>query len=181
MSKKYIGQQQNNNFVYPNNELTEYDVEIIHDVNNNMVSGTVTNLVAAITNGNQSIALQFDYNWIKNGAEPSFLSNGQLSLISLHLLTPTQKYFKPWTCVYNLSTTATTSNTVSGTATTTIPFGYTLVEGVYVLEFRFIAHRCIFPVIFNAQINYAPLTPTPTATPTSTPNPCILVGTVAYQ
>jgi len=177
MSKKYIGQIINPNFIYPNNELYEYDQEIIHDINNNMVSGSVTNFTAGFTNNNQSIAITFDYTWVKNGSEPSFLSNGQLSVLSVHLMTATQKYFKPWTCVYNVSTTATTSNTVSGSVSTTIPFGYTLVEGVYYFEFRFIAHRCILPAVINAQINYIQPTPTPTATP----NYCALLGNAVYQ
>ena len=46
MSRKYISQVNNQNFVFPNNEVSEYDVEIIHDVNDNCVSGSVINFSA---------------------------------------------------------------------------------------------------------------------------------------
>jgi len=46
MSNKYISQINKQNFVYPNNDIAEYDVDIIHDINNNSVSGTVTNFTA---------------------------------------------------------------------------------------------------------------------------------------
>ena len=41
MSRKYISQVDNQNFVFPNNEVAEYDVDIIHDVNDNCVNGSV--------------------------------------------------------------------------------------------------------------------------------------------
>ena len=34
MSKKFIQEYQNNNFVYPNNDPYEYGVDIIHNINN---------------------------------------------------------------------------------------------------------------------------------------------------
>ena len=46
MSNQYIPQINNQNFVYPNYELAEYDVDIIHDINNNSVSGFVTSFSA---------------------------------------------------------------------------------------------------------------------------------------
>ena len=57
MSKKYVGQVNSTNFVYPNATIAEYDQTIIHDINNNMVSGNVTNIVAVFANNNESINL----------------------------------------------------------------------------------------------------------------------------
>ena len=42
MSRKYIKQINDYNFVYPNNLIYEYDTEIVHDINDNSVSG-ITN------------------------------------------------------------------------------------------------------------------------------------------
>ena len=190
MSKKYIKQITSNNFIYPNNELYEYDTEIIHDINNNMVSGNVTNFAVTYTNNNQSLVISFDYSWALNSAEPSFLKNGQLSVLSLHMMTSTQKYFKPWQCIYNVSSSSTSAQTLTGTTSTTIDFGQVMPQGDYTFEFRFIAHRCIFPIVANYTATY-PATPTPTptstpglpaATPTPTPtlNPCTLAGTAVY-
>jgi len=46
MPIKYIKQIINQDFVYPNNEVSEYDQEIVHDLNENSVSGTVVTLTA---------------------------------------------------------------------------------------------------------------------------------------
>jgi len=46
MSRKYIKQIINQDFVYPNNEVSEYDIELVQDFNSNIVSGTVTNFSA---------------------------------------------------------------------------------------------------------------------------------------
>ena len=60
MSKKYIKQVDSQNFVYPNYGITEYDTEIIHDINNNSVSGTVSNF-SATTVSYSSITFSFNY------------------------------------------------------------------------------------------------------------------------
>lgn len=38
--KKYISEIVNDNFIYPNNDVSEYDMTISHDINNYYVSGT---------------------------------------------------------------------------------------------------------------------------------------------
>jgi len=152
MSKKYIAQIENTNFIFPNNDLYEYDVEIIHDINNNFVSGNVTNLVAELVNSNTELTITFDYNWLLNGAEPQNLSNGHLSVMSIHLMTPDQQYFKPWILIDNISNSDNSQTNLSGSYSYTYNPGKTLPYGLYVLEFRFIAHRCIFPIVSNYNI-----------------------------
>jgi hypothetical protein len=67
--------------------------------------------------------------------------------------TNTQLYFKPWICVLNLSSTDVNATTLSNREVVTIPIGYTLPSGIYTFEFRFIAHRCIFPVTLTYNVH----------------------------
>ena len=69
MGRKYIGQRTSRNFVYPNNNLEEYDIEIVHDINNNSVSGTTTSITASSISST-GITFSFDYTWAQNSAEP---------------------------------------------------------------------------------------------------------------
>ena len=68
MGRKFIGQQSDINYVYPNNVVNQYDVEIVHDINDNCVSGTVTNF-SATTFTSTGMTLSFTYNWSLNGAK----------------------------------------------------------------------------------------------------------------
>ena len=166
MSKKYIAQVQSNNFVYPNNELFEYDQEILHNLNNNMVSGNVTNFVAFISNDKKSLVITFDYQWLSNGAEPMILPNGELSVMSLHLMTPDKQYYKPWMLIDNVTYENTEATGVTGNVSYSYSNGNILPEGLYVFEFRFIGHRCILPITANVTLHYNPLvTPTPSPSP----------------
>lgn len=181
MGRKYIRQIINQNFVYPNNEVPEYDLEIVHDINDNSVSGTVTNF-SAVTATTTGITFSYDYTWSKNGAEP-FISPygvGVLNLVSLHMMTPSQSYYKPWRCINVQSTILTTITTSSGTVNTGVitpaMLGVnTFVNGTYYFEFRFIGHRAIYPICAQLSISPTPVvTPTPTPTPTPggpTPTP----------
>jgi hypothetical protein len=178
MSRKYIRQVINQDFVFPNNGVYEYDVEIIHDINNNSVSGTITNLstVSASTTG---ITLSHDWTWAQNGAETFIDASGNLQLFSVHMMTPDELYFKPWRLVDNVVTANTTGTTFSGTNTFTIlPSDFSITgftSGEYLLEFRFIGHRAIYPVCGSEVITVVATTPTPTPTVTSsstaTPTP----------
>jgi hypothetical protein len=154
MSRKYIAQINNDNFVYPNYKLAEYDVEIVHDLNEYSVSGIVTNL-SATTISSTAITLTFQWTWISNGAEPFILQGGSQSGFSVHILPPNQTYYKPWRLItYATVTKDTTSQ--SGTITfTTNPSNYgltTFVTGIYYLEIRFVGHRAIFPVTAQLSI-----------------------------
>jgi hypothetical protein len=78
MGRKYIKQRTSSNFVYPNNSLEEYDVEIVHDINNNSVSGTTT-AISGSSISSSGITFSFNYTWAQNNAE----------LFSLGTSTPT--------------------------------------------------------------------------------------------
>lgn len=166
--KKYIGQLNSDNFIYPNNTLYEYDVDIIHEINNNGVSGDVTNFDLAKSGPN--INVTFDYVWNKNGAEPFIDSSSNLHLFSVHMMSDSQKYFKPWMCVGSKTTTGTTQTTVSGAFAVSVTPAMVGVSsfgnGNYYFEIRFIGHRGIDPVLISEPFNVS--TPTPTPTPTST-------------
>lgn len=165
--KKYIGQVNSENFIYPNNTLYEYDVEIIHDINNNSVDGDVTNF--ALGKSGPNINVTFDYVWNKNGAEPYIDSSNNLHLFSVHMMSDSQSYFKPWICVGSKTTTGTTQTTVSGAYAVTVTPAMVGVSsfgnGNYYFEIRFIGHRAIDPVLISQPFNVS--TPTPTPTPTS--------------
>lgn len=68
MGRKYIKQRTSSNFVYPNNSLEEYDVEIVHDINNNSVTGTTT-AISGSSVSSSGITFSFNYTWAQNGAE----------------------------------------------------------------------------------------------------------------
>ena len=148
MSKKYIAQNNVPNFVYPNNTLTQYDVEIIHDLKEDTVTGTVSNFT--MTKSGTTIIVSFDYTWNLNTSEPFINNTGQISLLSLHMMTPDKPYFKPWINVGYVSDANTSLTTKSGTASFTITptmagvnsFG----SGNYFYEVRFIGHRSIYAV-----------------------------------
>jgi hypothetical protein len=173
MGRKYIRQIINQNFVYPNNEVPEYDLEIVHDINDNSVSGTITNF-SAVTATTTGITFSYDYTWAKNGAEPFISDFGVLNLVSVHMMTPSQSYYKPWRCINVVSSTGTTITTSSGTINTGVitpaMLGVnTFTSGTYYFEFRFIGHRAIYPICAQLSISPTPvITPTPTPTPTPT-------------
>lgn len=172
--RKYISQVTNQNFVYPNNSLVEYDVEIIHDINNNTVSGTTTGFTISLVGGN--ISINFGYTWSKNNAEP-YVDNidGLLHVLSVHMMTPDVPYLKPWRCVGNVSTGETGITTKTGSVSLTVTPSMmgvsSFVNGVYNFEIRFIGRRSIYPITKTGSINVVSPTPTPSPTPTITSSP----------
>ena len=188
MSSKYIGQVDNQNFVFPNNTVPEYDVNIIHNINDNCVFGSVTNFSGTTVGSN--LVVSFDYTWDLNGATPYIRNSSAVAVLSLHAMGPTENYYKPFKTVgrfvFNeIPITRIQSGVTPGfdRLSFTItpqslgrPF---LINGMYYFEVRFIGERCIYPVCFG--FNYtAPIptptptsspTPTPTVTPTPTPTP----------
>jgi hypothetical protein len=173
MSRKFIGQVNNQNFIYPNNYLAEYDTEIIHDVNENSVSGTVTNF-SATTVSSTGITFSYNYTWSSNGGEKFINDAGDLMILSVHMMAEGQDYFKPWRLVdYVYSSIIVESASGSNTITVTpSQMGInSFSNGTYYFEFRFIGHRAIYPVCQSIAIGTIP-TPTPTPTPTPvTPTP----------
>jgi hypothetical protein len=146
---KYIPQLNETNFVFPNYEIAEYDVDIIHNINDLSVSGTVSNFVSNVTLSTQ-LGFTHDYTWSKNGAEPFISSSGQIHLLSVHLIAAGQTYYKPWRCVDIVRNGTTGSSTYSGTNSIVVtPANMGLAaftSGTYYFEFRFIGLKSIYPV-----------------------------------
>jgi hypothetical protein len=153
---KYISQINNQNFVYPNNDLAEYDVDIIHTINNTSVSGIVTS-ISAITVSSSSITIRHTNTWYRNGAEVYIRPTNALQLYSLHVLAPNQLYYKPWRMIDTNSTLSTGATTFT-TTNRTVPFTpanlglTTFVSGTYNFEFRFVGATSIFPVCTSLSI-----------------------------
>lgn len=178
MSNQYIPQINNQNFVYPNYELAEYDVDIIHDINNNSVSG-VLNSFSATTVTTSVITISYDVTWIRNDAD-LFIRDvtNNISYLSIHAMAPSQSYYNPWRVVqttsYNTYTGQTTLNASAvGLSVSASQLGLTsFTNGVYNFEFRFIGATSVYTVCTGITISgFTTPTPTPTATPTPTPSP----------
>jgi hypothetical protein len=179
MGRKYIKQIINQNFIYPNDNVAEYDVEIVHDINNNCVSGSVSNF-SATTVSSTGITLSLNYTWLLNNAEAWIRNSNLLAFWSLHCIVPGQSFYKPWRLIQSRSSsnTALISNAEVGVLTTITPSQMgvsSFTNGTYYFELRMIGHRCIFPICLDLTISTIPTpTPTPTATgapPTPTPTP----------
>jgi hypothetical protein len=182
MGRKYIGQVNNQNFVYPNYEMTEYDVEIVHDINNNCISGTVTSF-SATTISSSSITFTYNGSYNFNGADPFkgpiltpiILTN----YLSVHCQVPGNTYMNTWRVVdtrntsYNPPTLPTSGSWTGDTFTITpATFGLaSFTSGTYYFEFRFIAEKCLYKICSSLNVNVTTPTPTPTRTSTPTPTP----------
>ena len=176
MSRKYIGQQTDYNFVYPNFDPAIYDVEIVHNINDNSVSGTVTNFTGtSITSSGMTIS--YNWVWTKNSAEP-FINEDldRISLVSTHMMGPTQLYYKPWRMVNYVYSGTTTGTTYSGTTSFSVTPSQlglsSFTNGNYQFEIRFIGKRSVYPICQTLTVSsIVGPTPTPTPTPTVTPIP----------
>lgn len=177
MSRKYISELLSQNFVYPNNTVPEYDLEIIHDINNYSVSGTVTTFTGVLTSPS-SITINMSGTWSLNGAEPYINQSGTVNIFSVHMMGRTQTYYRPWSCVYEKSiATGSTTNSFSETFTVTPSMiGVTsFVAGTYYFEVRMIGHRAVYPICVTTSVTSGP-TPTPSPSPTASglgPTPTI--------
>jgi hypothetical protein len=163
MSKKYISQKDIQNFVYPNHTLSEYDIELIQDIKDNSVYGSISSFNAYLSGGN--IVISFNYQWHLNNAEPFIGGNGQLNILSVHMMAPNTTYFKPWRLVDFVQTTNVNTTTKTGTFTATVTPGQfqvgSLNEGVYNFEIRMIGHRAIYPICVSQSVVNVTPTPTP--------------------
>ena len=171
MSRKYIRQQNVENFIYPNNVLTQYGVEIVHNINNNSVSGTVTNFTGT-TSSATGLTISFNYSWSLNGADPFINEDGDYNILSVHMMDPTALYYKPWRLVYGkyISPNTTNSGSVSVTLLPSQMGISSFSNGTYYFEIRFIGKKSIDPVCQTLVVSTIPVpTPTPTPTPTATP------------
>jgi hypothetical protein len=152
----YKPQIENQNFVYPNFDLAEYDVDIIHVPNDNSVSGVVTSF-SATTVSSSSITVRTTNTWTRNGAEGFIRNNGALQIYTLHVMAAGQNYYKPWRLIGSQSTLTTGSTTFTSTnrdATfTPADLGLTtFVSGNYYFEFRFVGATSVFPVCRTLNI-----------------------------
>lgn len=155
MSYKYIPQLNNENFVFPNYDLAEYDVDIIHNIDSDSVTGTVTSF-SATSISSSSITVQYTWSWSKNDAEVYISPSGNIHLVSVHCLTSNQTYYKPWRLI-DLRTDATTGST-SYSGTTSFSFTASqmgvasFTSGTYYFEVRFIGLKSIYPACVTLSI-----------------------------
>jgi hypothetical protein len=171
MSRKYIKQVNTENFLYAGNTLAEYDVEIIHDLKENSVSGETTGFSVVLSGSN--LAVSFTYEWLLNNAEPFISNDGKLNVLSLHMMTADKKYFKPWICVGLIQRDNIALSYVTDTQNFTITPAMagvgSFTNGTYYFEIRFIGKRGIYAIETSGSITLPTPTPTPTVTPTPTP------------
>lgn len=170
MSKKYINQQNIQNFVYPNNTLAEYDIDIIHNINSNSVSGSISGFTTSFSGSN--LVVSFNYQWLSNGAEPFIMADGKLAVLSVHMMTPDKTYYKPWRMIgFVTGSVGITGKT--GTFTTTVSpsdMGVSsFTNGTYSFEVRMIGKLSVYPICYNSYVVAPTATPTPTPTPSPTP------------
>lgn len=176
MSRKYIKELLSQNFVYPNNTVPEYDLEIVHDINNYSVSGTVITFTGVITSPT-SMVINMSGTWSLNGAEPYINQSGDINIFSVHMMDKTQNYYRPWSLVFNKSiASGSTTNSFTETFTVTPSMvgvtGFT--TGDYYFEVRMIGHRAVFPICVTTSVTTGPTptpSPSPTVTGTLTPTP----------
>jgi hypothetical protein len=159
--------------VYPNNSVPEYDVELVQDINNNSVTGSVEAFTVT-SSSSSSISISMNYTWNLNGAEKFVRASNRMSIISVHAMSPTQLYYKPFRTVFEVSLTDLSLTTYSqtGLTFTLIPSDLGLsafTEGTYNFEVRFIGHTSIYPICLTVPVTFTPV-PTPTPTPTPGPN-----------
>jgi hypothetical protein len=159
MGRQYITNQQDINYIYPNNVINQYDAEIVHDINNNCVTGTVTNFAGSSFSAT-GLTITFDYTWNLNGAERMLnAANSQTMVLSLHgmntsnnIYGTSQGYFNPWRMLFHVTGT-TTTNTQSGSVNTGVltpaMFGlatFPTPNTGFEFEIRMISRNCVLPI-----------------------------------
>ena len=173
MGRKYIKQQNVDNFIYPNNVLAQYGVEIVHDINNNSVSGTVTNFTGTSISAT-GITISFNYTWASNNADQFIGADGSYHILSVHMMEPSRLYYKSWRMVYGKSLVnqvSTNTGSVSVTLTPSQMGISSFSNGTYYFEIRMIGGKSIYPICQSLTVSsIVSPTPTPTATPTPTPS-----------
>ena len=156
MSRKYIIQLDSSNFVFPNNTLAEYDVEIVQDINDNSVSGTISNFVVSGTARTTGITFTHDWTWARNNADVFISATGNIHLLSIHMLAGGQTYYKPWRCVDVITSGTTGSSTYSGSNTVTVTPSMmglaSFTSGTYYFEIRMIGLKSIYPICQTLSI-----------------------------
>jgi hypothetical protein len=150
----YKPQIENQNFVYPNFDLVEYDVDIIHIPNDSSVYGNITS-VSATTISSSSITITYSGNWLLDGAE-RWSYSGNTNYLSIHVIAAGQNYYKPWrTIKYETTNNLSTFVSITNQTATFTPSQLglsTFTTGTYYFEFRFIGANSIYPVCQTLSI-----------------------------
>lgn len=169
--RKYVAQQTYDNFVYPNNNVAVYDNDdIVQNIPTSGVTGTVTSFTA--TKVGTTMTVSFNYTWTRNGSEVFRTNSDRINLFSVHMMTPSKTYYKPWRLFDVKYVTGTTQNSYTGSYTASVTqaeFGETYTDGVYTFEVRFIGGLNTYVVCQTSSIVSPSNTPTTTRTPTPTP------------
>lgn len=154
MSNKYIQEIQNKNFVYPNNNPWEYGIDLIQNINNNSVSGTVSNFVTSISAGNLNVS--FNYTWSSNGADTFLREDNTVSILSVHLMSSVNLYYKPWRMVgfvYDNNPLVTTKTGVFSTVVTPAMLGQASISAaIFYFEIRMIGKKEIYPICVEVDM-----------------------------
>lgn len=170
MSKKYITDVVNNNFVYPNNTQYELGQEVVQNINQNQNTGVVNSFTATVSGSNINISYQLTTNF--NNAEQFKTVTGQTSLFSIHMMPQGDISFKPWKLVSSATALNPAQTVVTNGSATITPASMGLtyfLNGTYYFEIRFIAQNSIYPVTIERTLSGFPAPPTPTPTPSPTP------------
>lgn len=171
--RKYIPQRTYENFVYPNNNVAVYDNnDVVQNIPTSGVTGTVSGFTA--TKVGTTMTVSFNYTWTRNGSDVFRTASDRINLFSVHMMTPSKTYYKPWRLYDVKYVTGTTQNSYTGSYTASVTqaeFGETYTDGVYTFEVRFIGGYNTFVVCQSSSIVSPSLTPTPTNTPGLSPSP----------
>lgn len=148
--KRYIKQITRDNFLYPNNDKSYYDNEIIHSINDGFPTGTI-DLITINQFNSSTLDFTVEWEYFRNGCELFKNIDNSYTYITFHLLAPDQIYYKPWRYVgrFNDITPYTGTSIESDTQIIVSPsdLGLTgFTNGEYQLEVRFIGKRAIYPV-----------------------------------
>lgn len=151
---KYISQQNNQNFVYPNYNLAEYDVDIIHNIYNNSVLGTLNS--SSLSGTTSGLTLTVDATWIKNSSEPFVNNNDYLQIWSVHCMTPSKMYYKPWRLIGKEQSSDISIINYPATVTYSITPAMmgvaSFATGTYYFEIRFIGATSVYPISFSIPV-----------------------------
>ena len=154
MSNKYIQEIQNKNFVYPNNNPWEYGIDLIQNINNNSVSGTVSNFVTSISAGNLNVS--FNYTWSSNGADTFLREDNTVSILSVHLMSSVNLYYKPWRMVgyeTDLNPYVTSKTGTFSTVVTPAMLGQASISAaIFYFEIRMIGKKEIYPICVEVDM-----------------------------
>ena len=174
--RKYISQRTFYDFVYPNNNKAQYDVnDVVQNINSNKITGSISGFTASISG--TTLSLSFDYVWNRNDGEVFVNQANRLHLFSIHMMTPSKTYFNPWRLIdynYVLNTNDETFTGTFNTSVTQAQFGEAFTNGMYYFEIRMIGALENYIITQQYTIGSSPtpgLSPTPTSSPGTSPTP----------